>query len=170
MQHQAALRLALVGAYAVAALLALRAARMGAGRERSFWVFTGVALAVLAVSKQLHVVDALSVAARAEAKAGGWYRFHKDAQAVLGVALGLAALILAALLARWLRHCAASVKFAAGVLLLLLAFLVLRAVSIHGVDTWTTTMLAGMRRGWWIEAAAVTVFCVTALGYSATKR
>jgi hypothetical protein len=170
MQHQAALRLALAAAYAVAALLALRAARIGTGRERSVWVFTGVAMAVLAVSKQLHFLDTLSAAARAGAKAGGWYRFHRDAQAVLVLVLGLAALISAVVLARWLRNCASSAKLAAGVLLFLLGFVLLRAVSIHGVDVWTTTMVAGMRRGWWLESAGAALLCATAVSYSVTAR
>jgi ABC-type maltose transport system permease subunit len=168
MQHQAALRLALAAAYAVAALLASRAARVGAGRERRVWVFTAVAMAVLAVSKQVRFFDTLSAAARAAAKAGGWYRFHRDAQAVLVLVLGLAALVSAVLLARWLRNCSSITKLAAGVLLLLMGFVLLRAVSIHGLDVWTTTMVAGMRRGWWLEFAAAAVLCATAVSYSVT--
>ena len=35
----------------------------------------------------------------------------------------------------------------------LIAFVVIRAASIHSVDAWVTANAAGMRQGWWVELA-----------------
>jgi hypothetical protein len=163
---QALLRGVLASAYALTALLSLLAARAARGRERQFWLLAGIATAFLAAAKQLQIEDQLTRVGRAAAKSGGWYGVHREAQALFALALVVVGLGTAVLLARWLRNCSGGVKAGCAALFLLVAFLVLRAASLHAVDVWTLTPVAGMRRGWWIELAADAGICVAAVSYS----
>lgn len=163
MHDPATQRLALSAFYAAGAVLAGLAARSGDRRQRTFWIVTAALLLLLMTAKELHLIDTLSRAGRAAIKAHGWYGMHREVQAALLVAVAAIALIAAAGVALWLRAAGTAAKVAATALLLLAAFLVLRAISIHAVDVWTLTPVAGMRKGWWVELFATLVICAAAL-------
>lgn len=163
-------RLALVALYAAGALVAGLAARTaGGGRERAFWALTAAILLLLMAAKQLQLIDSVSRAGRAAVKARGWYGVHRQLQDVLAIALVAIAVVGAASVARWLRTTAAAAKLAGAALVLLVSSLVLRAISIHAVDVWSTRQFAGMRKGWWVELIAILVICAAA-GWRAAHR
>jgi hypothetical protein len=156
-------RLALVALYAAGALVAGLAVRTaGGGRERTFWAVTAALLLLLMAAKQLQLIDSVSRAGRAAVKAHGWYGVHRQLQDVFAIVLAAGAVVGAASVARWLRTTAAAAKLAGAALVLLAGSLVLRAISIHAVDVWSTSRFAGMRKGWWVELVAILVICAAA--------
>jgi hypothetical protein len=159
------LRFVLAGAFAAAALLAFAAARRSDRRDRRAWLLISAVLTILGAAKLLSVQEVLTGALRHAAKANGLYGFHQDAQAAFAWLVGLFAVAGALLLARLLRQAPPVLGTAAAALGALLVLLVIRAASIHAVDVWTTARFAGMRRGWWLEAAAVILIAVCAVAY-----
>ena len=164
-----ALRLALVAAYGVVALLAFNAGRRGIGRERTVWLITAATVLLLGAGKWLLIQEAMTEAGRNLVRSRGWYAEHRQVQTVAALLIAGVAVVAAFLLWRWLRGVPSSVAIACATLGLLLAFIAVRAASIHDVDRWVTASYAGMRKGWWVELAALLVIAVTALAYSARR-
>jgi len=162
MRDDALLRLVVVAAYGLGALLSFAASRKATGREHRAWLGAGVILALLATGKLLNVQDEVTGLARSAAKFVGWYEFHREAQAIFALVIVLAAIGLGQMLARWLRDCGIEARAAAAAIFALILFLAIRAASIHDMDAWTTSHFAGMRRGWWVELAASAAVCVAA--------
>lgn len=107
----------------------------------------------------------LTGALRSAAQASGLYDFHREVQAAFALSVGLLTIAGAAFLARGLRQQPVALSVAAVALGTLLIALVIRTASIHAVDVWTTAEFAGMRRGWWLEAACAAVIAACAFAY-----
>lgn len=163
MIQEPVLRTLLSAAYLAVSALSLAVAERGLPRERGSWRCVALALALLAAGKQLRLIDALTGAGRTAVTRAGWYPVHHDAQAVLACLLLIAFAALILVLVRRLRPAAANVRFAVGALALLIAFILLRAISIHRLDEWTIGVTGGMRRAWWFELGALLVICGSAL-------
>jgi hypothetical protein len=71
--------------------------------------------------------------------------------------MAVGAAVFALLLWRWLRGASGSARTAAVGLVILLAFIFVRAASFHHIDYWVTVPIAGMRSGWWLELAGIAV-------------
>jgi len=132
-------------------------------------VAIGAALVLLGAAKLLRLQEALTGTLRAAAQAGGWYGFHREAQGLFAIIVALLALGGSVFAARMLRQSGAGVRVAAGALGALLVSLVIRAASIHAIDAWTTAEAAGMRRGWWLEAAAAALIAGCAAAYRGSR-
>jgi hypothetical protein len=159
-----------VGAYFAGAFVSVLASRSGRKRDRRFWVGTAVVLVFLGLSKQLNLQAALSGAARYLAHIEGWYDYRRFIQVLFLLALALGAFFAAAGLLRWMRRSSFSQKAAATGLSLLLLFIVMRATSLHAIDQWVMRNVAGLRAGWWLELAAITVIGLSALAYRGGAR
>jgi hypothetical protein len=146
-----------VAAYLVSALLAFRAAAISLGRERGFWSAAAVLLILLGINKQLDLQSDLTDLARAAAHSGGWYKWRRDVQGVFLLAMALGTIAVAMLIWRLLRGVTVSARVAAMGLVILLAFIFLRAASFHHIDNWVTIPVAGMRSGWWLELLGIVV-------------
>jgi hypothetical protein len=79
--------------------------------------------------------------------------------------MAVASTVVAALLWRSLRQASSSAKVAAMGLVILLAFIFVRAASFHHIDYWVTIPVAGLRSGWWLELLAIAV-----IGFAAASR
>lgn len=127
-----------VGAYLIAALLCARAAGQarprGQARERMFWRITAAFLIFLGINELLDLQTLLTSAARAHAKANGWYGERRQVQYAFVLALGAAALG-AGIAILWLtRRTHAAVRLALGGLIFIGLFVLLRAASFHHLD------------------------------------
>jgi hypothetical protein len=71
--------------------------------------------------------------------------------------MGLGTIAVGTFIWRWLRGVTVSAKVAAMGLVILLAFIFLRASSFHHIDYWVTIHVAGMRSGWWLELLGIVV-------------
>jgi hypothetical protein len=154
-----------VAGYAAGALFAFAAAGRGAGRERTFWIVAAIALLVLGINKQLDLQTDLTTLARAAALSEGWYGERRDAQGAFILLIALAAVGFGLALWTWLRDTATSVKAAAAGLVVLFAFILIRAASFHHIDYWVTVSVAGLRSGWWLELLGIAIVGLAAAVY-----
>jgi len=154
-----------VAAYAVGALLAFAAAGSSSGRERTFWIGTAFAMILLGINKQLDLQTDLTTIARAAALSEGWYGDRSDAQGAFILLIALVAAAFGFLLWIWLRKTAATVKAAAAGLIVLFAFILVRAASFHHIDYWVTISIAGLRSGWWLELLGIAIIACAAGAY-----
>lgn len=155
-----------VAAYCAGALLAIAAAHRAKARERTFWLVTGIILVLLAINRQFNLQGDLAEAGRMLARSEGWYGSRHVPQLLLVLSLAAGSAVLEAFLWRALRNASASVKAAAVGLLGLVAFILIRAVSLHDIDYWVTIHVAGIRSGWWIELLGITAIAASAAIYS----
>lgn len=146
-----------VAGYLIAALLAFRAAAPAIGRERGFWRATAIVMILLGINKQLDLQSDLTDVARAAAHSEGWYSLRRDVQGAFLLLMALATVGAATFLWRWLRFVPMAAKVAAMGVVILLAFIFVRAASFHHIDDWVTIHVAGMRSGWWLELLGIAV-------------
>lgn len=154
-----------VAFYALTAVLAARVLGSVAvvGRVRLFWGLVMLAMAFLAVNKQLDLQSALTALGRCIALRDGWYDTRGPFQRRVLLALGLGALaVLAAglyVLRRDLRRnlvALLGLSFVAG-------FVMMRAVGYHGFDALINTRIEGVRMNWVLEWAGPVLISWNAL-------
>jgi len=162
---QGSLAWLIVGGYLAGALLAFLAGSVAAGRERGLWLGTGIALILLGINKQLDLQTDLTQLAKVVAHVEGWYDWRRDVQGVFLLLIALGAIGFGLFLWRWLRGASPSAKIAAMGLVILLAFIFVRAASFHHIDYWVTIPVAGMRSGWWLELLGIAVIGAAAAAY-----
>jgi TRAP-type uncharacterized transport system fused permease subunit len=156
----------IVAAYFVGAIVCFLAGRFSVQRrDRMFWLGTGLFLVLLGLNKQLDLQSLLTEAGRSLAQREGVYDARRLIQGIFILALAAGAILGVATLSGWLRRSAASVKVAAFGIVLLVAFILMRAASFHHMDGWVTHRVAGMRSGWWLELAGIAVIGLSAMRY-----
>jgi hypothetical protein len=161
----------ITAAYFGGSVLSLLAARAGVGeRDRVFWLGCAALLLILGFNKQLDLQGFVTTAGRSLAREGGWFEQRRLVQAGFIVLLCTAAAALTAALAVWLRRSAGSIKIAALGIVLLVAFVAMRAASFHHMDIWVTRSVAGMRSGWWLELAGIAAIGIPAMVYRSRPR
>lgn len=122
---------------AVVALLALRKAGQGdfpavsRGRERVFWTAAALAMAVLAVNKQLDLQSALTALGRCAAKAQGWYQQRRIVQVEFLMVLAVMGLSSLGLMLRLLRGTLRRTALPIVGLVFVLCFVLMCAVDFH---------------------------------------
>ena len=148
--------------YLVAAAASFWAASSAESRERCFWVATGILLVLLGLNKELDLQAVLTQDARAIVRHLGLYEERRLMQGVFLFSLALSGLVAAFILGAWLRRSSKPAKAAAAGIVLLFAFVVMRAASFHHIDHWVTMDVAGLRSGWWLEFAGIAVIGISA--------
>jgi hypothetical protein len=169
MPETTTMRAVLSAAYAAGALLAVVAGRSGR-RDRTFWYCAAAVLVVLGISKLTALQDRVTTTLRDAVKLHGLYRLHHQVQGLILVGVCALLLIGGIALARRLDGRPITLKIGAAALAVLLVFVAVRAESIHMIDTWVTATAAGLRRGWWVELAAIGLISAAAIGYLAAAR
>jgi hypothetical protein len=158
-----------VAGYLIAAFLAFRAGSATGGRERGFWLATGIVMVLLGFNKQLDLQNDLTDLARSAAHSEGWYSLRRDVQGLFLLLMALGTAAIAVLLWRWLRDSSHSAKVAALGLVILLGFIFVRAASFHHIDYWVTISIAGLRSGWWLELIGIAVISWAAATYRSRR-
>lgn len=155
---------ATVAAYALAALLALAAARAPQPRpERAFWIGAAVFLALLAVNKQLDLQSFVTAVGRCVAQAQGWYDERRAVQREVIGALIAGTLLMGAVLAWALRRTLAQTWLAWLGLVAITAFVLTRAVGFHHMDELIKFRLGGARMNWVLELGGIALVAAGAL-------
>lgn len=151
-----------VAYFAVAALCLLAA--VAAARDAGWWRGLALVLVLLGFNKQLDLQTLAVAYMRDWARNGGWYRQRRDYQYLLLTLLAVAAFFVATWLiatherrSRWARWSSVGA-------LGLIAFLGLRAVSLHSVDQALRLPFAGARLYEMVELGAIVV-----IGYAASR-
>ena len=138
------------------------AAGQAESRERYFWVATGVLLVLLGLNKELDLQTVLTQHGRALVRHLGLYEQRRLMQGIFLIALTIAGLLTAFGLGAGLRRSSKPARAAAVGIVLLFAFVLMRAASFHHIDHWVTIDLAGLRSGWWLELAGIAVVGISA--------
>ncbi|QDU70699.1 hypothetical protein [Mucisphaera calidilacus] len=124
----------IVGAYAVAGLLAGRAAMFTAGRESRFWWLIAAVMVGLGINKQLDLQSVFTETARDLSRAWGWVDYKRALQ-VAFIAMISGLMVAAGGYVVWqVRGLLWRVRFALLGLLMIGAFIVIKAASLHHVD------------------------------------
>ena len=119
-------------------------------------------MVLLGLNKELDLQTVLTQDARALVRYLGLYEERRLMQGAFLMSLAGAGLIATFVLGAWLRRSSKSAKAAAVGIVLLFAFVVMRAASFHHVDHWVTIDVAGLRSGWWLELAGIAVIGTSA--------
>jgi hypothetical protein len=147
-----------------------RSVGFAGSRERSIWLVIAVVLFALAVSTAINAPALATETLRAIAIDDGWYAFRGSAQVQL-IALSLGALaVLAVVSMYWSRSAALPASLALLASMLLIAFIVVRAISLHAIDRIMFARVAGVTISSMTEATGIFVILILILWRTATLR
>jgi hypothetical protein len=148
-----------VAAYFTVAVLCLGCAwkaKLGSSRtEFLFWSGLAVLLLLLGINKQLDLQTWLTLTGRRMARAQGWYEYRRPVQLLFVVMVALAAVGGFAAIWRFVREHRRELWISLLGLVLLLAFVIVRAASFHHVDNLISFHFAGVRMNWVLELGAI---------------
>ena len=153
----------IVGAYALAALLAVAAAFAAQTRpERRFWIVATIGLLLLGLNKQLDLQSYLSQFFREAAQRGGWYKQRRPVQVAFIAFDALIALAVGVYLMRLAVAAGTGVRIAMVGLVLLGADILLRAASFHHVDSLLGRIVNHIKVHNYVELSCILVVIVGA--------
>jgi len=153
-----------VGADALAMLLCYLCYRRSApGTERRFWLVVTMLMALFGANKQLDLQTWLTEVGRDLALQQGWYQSRRFVQGIFIFFLLMGAFRLRAWLGIRLGKLSAGARQAGFGLVLLAAFVVMRASSFHHVDAMLGLSLANVRVNVVLEISAISVIAWAAV-------
>lgn len=120
-------------------------------RERVFWGGTGLILAFLAINKQLDLQSLMTAIGRYMALQHGWYEDRHAVQRRFILGLMAGTVILAVVIAWFLRGTLRDNGIAVTGFVLVLGFVVIRAIGFHDMDRLIGTRVLSMRMNWILE-------------------
>ena len=150
-------------AVALFCILRLRAggAQSGKRPENLFWGGLAALLVGLGINKQLDLQTWLTLTVRRIAIDQGWYDQRRSLQFVFIIFVGLIAFAGLVFLWRLVRR-NREMRIPLFGLILLLAFVIVRAASFHHMDTLINLHFRGVRMNWILELGAIAVIGVGA--------
>ena len=160
----------IVAAYFVGALAAYAASRSASRNEARFWLGVSFLLVLLGFNKELDLQSLLTESGRTVTRAIGIYEQRRLLQGLFLLLLAGTAAFAILRLTRILHRSSAAAKTAAVGIVVLLAFILLRAASFHHIHDWVTVDVRGLRSGWWLELAGIVVIALSALAYRAESK
>ena len=149
-----------VFAYFGVAVLCFRRSRKaiaspGARGECLFWGGLTAILVILGFNKQLDFQTLLTLTGRKIAIAQGWYENRRPVQLIFVCLVALAAIAGFAFFWRLVRAQSGELWISLLGLVLLVAFVVVRAASFHHADTLISFRPLGIRMNWVLELGAI---------------
>lgn len=137
------------GASLVCMVAVLRVGQRVAATERTFWLTLFVVMAVLGICKQFNLLSAITELGRMVAWSQGWIAQRREFQKTIMVAVAMVGSVLFVLLVSRLPRAIVARHW---VVLLgvgyLIVFVVLRAISLHGYESFLKKTLCGLRVNW----------------------
>lgn len=152
-----------VFAYAATSILCVAAARNGRAARR-FWRVLAIALAFLAINKQLDLQSLLTAIGRKLANSEGWYEQRREVQRLFVGAIMLFGLTSVPIAVFKFRNKSLHVRAAAAGFVVLGAFICVRAASFHHVDRFLNAGIFGARFNWIIEIGGILLIASNAFG------
>ncbi|WP_209427336.1 hypothetical protein [Pararhodobacter sp. SW119] len=132
-------------------------------RERVFWVLVTLFLLFLMVNKQLNLQTTFTGTGRCVARAEGWYRARRGVQEQFILAMVWVLGTLGLIVLWWLRRALVRNLFAVAGGAVLAGFIVIRAASMHQMDSALRTEFLSLRAHRWIEVAGITLMLIGAV-------
>jgi hypothetical protein len=130
--------------------------------ERRVWWLLATGLLVLGINKQLDLQSAFTEAGRLLARAQGWYAYRGEVQIVFIVALALIAVVGAVALFGLTRRTPRATKVAVLGAVMLVTFVMVRAMSFHHVDRFIGLGIGGLKINWVLELGGIAIILVAA--------
>jgi hypothetical protein len=161
-----------VAAYALAAVLCAREAARSYDEERGrflFWIAVGSMMFLLGINKQLDLQTWFTLTARKMARSEGWYEKRRAVQFVFIVSIALAGAGAFALVWRLVHDVGRDLWLPLLGVFLVICFVVIRAASVHHVDEFLHTRLAGFKMNWLLELGGIGTIIAGALRRSALE-
>lgn len=153
-----------VAAYAITfAACVMCQRRVHDAAQRRFWLATALVMLMLGINKQLDLQTWFTEVGRDLAIAHGWYERRRTVQALFIAGLGLLAVAGWAWLSTCLQTLDRHAKSAAFGLLLLCAFVILRAASFHHVDRLIGLRFDVVSLNAALELSGIAWICLSAL-------
>jgi hypothetical protein len=131
-------------------------------QEWKVWRSIALVFGGLGISKQLNLLTAFTEFGRTAAHFGGWYHRRQIVQTefVRGVVVSCAAITLTVI--GWARAASLACWLAVIVTAVVLGFVLIRAVSIHRVDSFINRTAFGLRWNMVLEVGGISVVIVAA--------
>lgn len=126
-----------------------------AGAPYQFWLYLGVFLLLLSINKQLDLQTWVSQTLRDLSLAHGWYEQRRMLQLAFVISVGSVMLVLLITLRIYLWNLWRSYKLVWSGLILLCAFILIRAASFHHVDILIRQTLLGLELNVLLENLAL---------------
>lgn len=124
-------------------------------KNRAFWLLLTGLLVILGLNKQFDLQSYVTAAARCSARVGGWYEDRHQWQILFMVSVGGAFIYGARPLLRYFRGHMSGNWWAIVGATFLLAFILMRASSYHGFDSFTHYEINGVRMNWIVEISGL---------------
>lgn len=156
-----------VGAYGVTAVLcflvSIRITRSAWSDQRNFWYGTAVAMLLLGVNKQQDLTGILTRLARNAAWQERWYFSRQPVQLALIAVAGLMFGLLFLLLLHRVKPASRGQGIALLGIVFLTGFALIRAVSLHAIDTFLYRRVAGLQPNWIVELGGLALVALPAV-------
>lgn len=149
--------------YGIGCALTASACLKTNGRLQFFWLASFAFLLVLGINKQLDLQSALTAAGRCIAQAQGWYEERRSFQFKFILAVIVTSLAGLALLGWLMREHIRKIWTALVGLILLCAFVTVRAAGFHHFDEFIGREVGGVRINWIFEIGGLLLVCLNAL-------
>ena len=125
------------------------------GGYYQFWLYLGAFLLLLGINKQLDLQSWLTELAKDNAHANGWYEHRRSVQIAFIAALGLGMLIALLSLRLFLANSWRHNKLTWVGIILLCAFILMRAASFHHFDIFINRPILGLKINVLFEIGAI---------------
>lgn len=132
-------------------------------KRRGIWWALALGMLLLSVNKQQNLLGLLTALGRRSAWSGDWYMVRGSIQIVIlaGIALLIGLLLASAV---WLlRPLPRRMWLALASFIFLLGFAATRAVSLHGIDAFLYTAVAGIYLNWVFELGGIGLIASAAI-------
>lgn len=158
--------------YALTAALCFRVqakVTVGISAMRLFWIALTVLMVFLAINKQLDLQSFATAVARCTAKLQGWYQERRLFQyrVILGLAAG--AVFIGLFFLWFVRKDLKRNMLALLGLTIVLAFVLIRAVSIHHFDAILNIRFISIRMNWILELSGLVLISLNAIILLSTR-
>lgn len=151
-----------VASYFFASLLCLRAAGHDAS-AKNLWRALGLALIALGINKQLDLQTLLTQVGREYARSGRWYEHRRAVQQIFISVIAFTSILGSMVVIVMFKNRSRGFRMASIGLVLLAAFVCIRAASFHHVDRFLNLFFLGARFNWLIELGGIAVIVFAAV-------
>ena len=146
--------------YFSAVLTTLRSVRLTNGREQKLWLSISLMFIFLGINKQLDLQSALTEAGRIIALKQGWYPKRRIVQLWFIAGVALACLWIAVTLLRLADDAPVATWLALIGMVVVLAFVLIRAASFHHIDRFIDERILGLKWNWVLEMGGISIVIV----------
>jgi hypothetical protein len=128
--------------------------------DRSLWRAISIAFVALGINKQLDLQTALTELGRVLATSEGWYEHRRVVQFWFIVAVGAGCFLLALILLFTARLAPWPTWVALIGVVLVLAFVAIRAASFHHFDRFIGARILGLKWNWVLEMGGIAIVLI----------